>query len=166
MAIKHNFFGYLLFSDAVGGIWQTNMIHYSFHLGILRNYWLDWGRDSLGQVVWAHLDLLEEVGATELLCYFLFLLTKVRRSMAVATPKTICFMKELPFPLTGSTENSSLVVKKLKKNNPPSPPPSPLPPSSCAEAAVHLLKENLNRDSVCLSSASTEMSDGASGRLL
>lgn len=61
----------------------------------------------------AHLDLLEEVGAAELLCYFfLFLLTKVRRSMAVTTPNTICFMKELPFPLTGSTENSSLVVKK------------------------------------------------------
>lgn len=44
-----------------------------------------------------------ERGAAELLCFFLsFLLTKVSRSMAVTTPNTICFMKELPFPLTGT----------------------------------------------------------------
>lgn len=53
MAIKHNFFNYLLFSDAVGGIGQTNTIHLDFHLGILRNYWLGWARGSLAQVVWA-----------------------------------------------------------------------------------------------------------------
>lgn len=51
-----------------------------------------------------------------LLPYFLsFLLTKVRRSMAVTTPNTICFMKELPFPLTGSTENARLVEENLRK---------------------------------------------------
>jgi len=35
--------------------------------------------------------------------------------MAVTTPNTICFMKELPFPLTGSTENARLVEENLRK---------------------------------------------------
>lgn len=63
------------------------------------------------------------MGAAKLLCYFLsFLLTKVRRSIAVTTPNTICFMKELPLPLTVSTENASLAGKKKKRRNSPLPP--------------------------------------------
>lgn len=66
------------------------------------------------------------MGAAKLLRYFLsLLLTKVRRSIAVTTPNTICFMKELPFPLTVSRENASLVgIKKKKKEEPPPPPPA------------------------------------------
>lgn len=56
------------------------------------------------------------LGAARLLPYFLsFLLTKVRRSIAVTTPNTICFIKELPFPLTVSTENANLVGKRRKQ---------------------------------------------------
>lgn len=33
----------------------------------------------------------------------------------MTTPNTICFMKELPFPLTVSTENANLVRKRSKK---------------------------------------------------
>ena len=65
-------------------------------------------------------------------------------------------MKELPFPLTVSTENASLVEKKKEEKN----------THSCAEAAIRLLRENLNGDSSCLCSASTEMTDAASVGLL
>lgn len=58
-----------------------------------------------------------EWGAAKMLCYFSFRLMKVRRSIAVTTPNTICFVKELPFPLTVSTENTSLVKQKQIKNN-------------------------------------------------
>lgn len=64
------------------------------------------------------LTLLEGTGLSTagLLPYFLsFLLTKVRRSIAVTTPNTICFMKELPFPLTGSTKPTMLMEENLRK---------------------------------------------------
>lgn len=96
-----------------------------------------------------------EEGTAKLLCYFSFLLMKVTRSTAVTTPNTICFMKELPFPLTASTENISLVEVQPEE-----------PPTQLCRGCCLFMKQKPQRNSICLCSASTGKTDAASVRSL
>lgn len=141
MAIKHNFFNYLLFSDAVGGIGQTNTIHLDFHLGILRNYWLGWARGSLAQVVWAQGHPWRTGGGRAALLLLVVPADKGEQVHGCHHTKHHLLHEGAAISIDWNRKNPSLVAEKK-----PSPPP--LSTSSCVEAAVHLLKENPNRDSI------------------